>query len=132
MILRFSFVKRNKRQAELDHRKQAEKAGRIAEKLVLAMYIFKGYWPQSYRLKKVTGEVDLVMRKGNQIICVEVKYRQSMMYEGYGLPSKAQIKRLRQTMALIYSSYPASLLIEIQLDVVVIYGWRKWKIYQNC
>ncbi len=128
----FKFARKPKINRKKHAKQDAERAGRIAEWCVLIIYILKGYWPLARRYKTPFGELDLILRKGRQIVCVEVKFRRAEAYEGYGLPAPAQIKRLKHTMAMIWPSYQAKNMTDIRLDIVVLYGWQKWKYFQNC
>lgn len=53
----------------------SEKKGRYAEYLAAAFLILKGYRVHKLRYKTHVGEVDIVARKGNEVVFVEVKYR---------------------------------------------------------
>ena len=58
-------------------RKQAYRRGHIAEYLAAAALLLKGYRIAARRYKTPVGEVDLVARKGDLILFVEVKARAS-------------------------------------------------------
>jgi putative endonuclease len=47
-----------------------------AEWLALIFLILKGYFPVKIRYKSSQGEIDLVVKKGFELVFVEVKYRQ--------------------------------------------------------
>ena len=59
-------------------RKKSEKRGRQAEWLACLFLLLKGYFPKSFRFRSKRGEVDLICRRGNTIIFVEVKARKSV------------------------------------------------------
>ncbi|MEM6603408.1 MAG: YraN family protein [Pseudomonadota bacterium] len=52
--------------------------GRLAEIYVLCFLTLKGYRLVKRRFKNKYGEIDLLMRKGQNLIAVEVKFRQNM------------------------------------------------------
>jgi len=58
-------------------RKQAEAKGRVAEVIAIALLTAKGYALIRRRYKSPSGEVDLIMRKGDVTAFVEVKARVS-------------------------------------------------------
>lgn len=59
----------------LDPRRRAERAGRRAEKLALWYLRCKGYSIVKARYKTPVGEIDIIARRGQQIVIVEVKHR---------------------------------------------------------
>ena len=56
-------------------RKAAESKGRVAEVLAIAFLSAKGYALIKRRYKSPSGEVDLIMRKGDVTAFIEVKAR---------------------------------------------------------
>ena len=56
-------------------RKRAEKAGRRAETLCAFLLRLKGYRILATRYKSPVGEIDIIARRGNVLIAVEVKNR---------------------------------------------------------
>ena len=58
-------------------RKAAENKGRVAEVVAIALLTAKGYALLKRRYKSPSGEVDLIMRKGDVTAFVEVKARVS-------------------------------------------------------
>ncbi len=59
-------------------RKRAERRGRRAEWLAEAWLRLKGYQILARRAKTPVGEVDLIARKGQLVVIIEVKQRQSL------------------------------------------------------
>ena len=57
-------------------RKHAERKGRLAENLAALFLTLKGYRILERRWKSKTGEIDLIARKGQTLVFVEVKSRQ--------------------------------------------------------
>jgi putative endonuclease len=62
----------------MNRRQEAERRGHVAEFLALWFLRFKGYRLLAQRFKSSSGEIDLVMRKGETTVFVEVKARQSL------------------------------------------------------
>ncbi len=58
-------------------RKEAEAKGRVAEVIAIALLTAKGYVLIKRRYKSASGEVDLIMRKGDVTAFIEVKARTS-------------------------------------------------------
>jgi putative endonuclease len=59
----------------MGQREQAEKRGRMAEIIALNFLRCKGYRLLARRFKSAMGEIDLVMRKGDTTVFIEVKAR---------------------------------------------------------
>lgn len=65
-------------QVKNKRRQQAYQRGKWAEYLAATWLIFKGYRIISLRYKTIHGEIDLIARRGNMIIFVEVKTRKTI------------------------------------------------------
>jgi putative endonuclease len=59
-------------------RRRAERRGRLAERIAAIWLIAKGYRLIGRRLKTPGGEIDLLMRRGDALVFVEVKARPSL------------------------------------------------------
>ena len=76
-------------------RKKAEEKGRIAELIAIALLTAKGYQLIKQRYKSPSGEVDLIMRKGDVTAFIEVKARVSHD-EAVESVSQMQARRISQ------------------------------------
>ncbi|MCC5978731.1 MAG: YraN family protein [Salinarimonas sp.] len=56
-------------------RRRALLRGHLAEWLAMVFLMFKGYRPLARRFSAAGGEIDLIMRRGDTVIFVEVKAR---------------------------------------------------------
>ena len=56
-------------------RRRAEARGRWAERLAMVWLVLKGYRLLDHRARTAAGEIDLVARKGEYLVFVEVKAR---------------------------------------------------------
>lgn len=56
-------------------RRQALQWGHYAEWLAMGWLMMKGYWPLARRYRGMGGEVDLIMRRSQSILFIEVKAR---------------------------------------------------------
>ena len=107
----------------------AEQAGRRAEYLTRFLYHLAGYRCVAMRQKTPFGELDLIMRRGQKIMVLEVKFRQRMNNLDGGLPSLKQIKRMKNAVLWMsgrYSVFTDKIYI---LRVVQWQGW--WRIRQT-
>ncbi|MHC8491562.1 YraN family protein [Thalassospira sp. SM2505] len=60
---------------QTSHRKRAEKAGRRAEAVCVFWLRLKGYRILATRHQSPVGEIDIIAKRGNVLIAVEVKNR---------------------------------------------------------
>ena len=61
-----------------DQRQRAERRGRTAEQIAAIWLIAKGYRLLGKRLKTPVGEIDLLLRRGDSLVFVEVKARATL------------------------------------------------------
>lgn len=61
-----------------DRRRVAERRGRAAERLAIALLLLKGYRILERRYKTPVGEIDIVAQKKNTLVFIEVKARKHM------------------------------------------------------
>ena len=61
--------------AAMRKRRRALRRGHLAEWLAMGFLICKGYRPLARRFSASGGEIDLIMRRGDTVIFVEVKAR---------------------------------------------------------
>lgn len=74
-------------------RQKSERRGRHAEFWAALFLLLKGYRPLSRRFRSKRGEVDLICKRGNTIIFVEVKARKTVDDALYSIAYK-QRKRI--------------------------------------
>lgn len=98
--------------------------GRYAE-LVAALYLMlKGYRPVKWRYKTPVGEIDLIVRKGNIIILVEVKARKDGDVSGDSITPRAKARIARAGQHYLKATGLAGL-CDLRFDAVLIGGWRR-------
>ena len=108
----------------------AERAGRWAEWLVLCFYMIRGFWLIAWRKKTPYGEIDLILRRGNHIRFIEVKYRRYLTPSDSPL-SHHQITRLRQAAHLCYHRFAQNSKATCQFDVVLVRPWGRIMPFYN-
>lgn len=107
------------RATEPDARRQrAERSGRRAEALAAWYLRLKLYRVLARRYRTPAGEIDLVVRKGDMIVFVEVKQRAD---EGAGLDAVSPASRRRIARAADHwiAAHPAAAGLGWRFDVVV-------------
>jgi putative endonuclease len=105
-------------------RQAAEQRGRNAESLAALMLRLKGYRILARRLRTPSGEIDLLARRGNLVIIVEVKAR-ATRDEALAALSPRQQQRLAAAAAWLPRWRPALAACDIRLDLVAV-SPRRW------
>ncbi len=79
----------------IGRRRIAERRGRLAERLALALLRLKGYRILEQRYKTPVGEIDIIARKKDALVFVEVKARRRMRdaIESIGVRQRQRITR---------------------------------------
>ena len=87
-------------------RRAAEARGRWAEWLAMAWLAVKGYRLLDHRARTPAGEIDLVARRGDAIVFVEVKARPSLA-EARGSVGPRQRGRIERAASLWLARHDA-------------------------
>jgi putative endonuclease len=96
-----------------------DELGRRGERLAEAHLVALGYSVVDRNWRCAHGELDLVMRDGDELVFVEVKTRSSLAY-GHPLESitRAKLARLRRLAGLWCAAHPRA--GRIRLDAVAV------------
>jgi putative endonuclease len=99
-------------------RQRAERAGRRAETVALWYLRLKLYRLLARRYRTPTGEIDLIMRRGQTIVFIEVKQRpdEAAGIEAVTARSRARIAR---AASLWIAAHPAAAGLDQRFDVIV-------------
>jgi putative endonuclease len=92
--------------------------GIISELYVLAFLILKGYKPIKWRMRNAISEIDLIVKKKNILIAIEVKYRKQCDDGLYAIHAKQQ-KKIRNAFGLFTDRY-AKNYVGLRCDVCVV------------
>ena len=105
-------------------REKAERHGHFAETIALWFLRFKGYRLLARRFKSPAGEVDLVMRKGDTTVFIEVKARTSID-EAVISVTPHQSRRISGAAAFYTSKDPRAAAGFCRFDIVAVpsYLW---------
>lgn len=121
-------------QAPLHQRRQAEEKGRQAEYATLWLYRLMGWRLVAHRLQTPICELDLVMQRGAELLCIEVKYRSALQPGDNletALPNPHQMSRLFKAAETIFiqkSTYDKRLK-SLRFDIVLWRGRGRFKRY---
>lgn len=106
-----------------DSRRRAERRGRSAEWIAALCLLARGFRPLAMRHRTPLGEIDIIARRGDLVIFVEVKARAS---EGLALDavSAATARRIRAASDLWLSRQPDAARLSSRFDIVAVIPWR--------
>ena len=100
-------------------RVQAYKKGHWAEGFARVYLTLKGYGTLEKRYKTHFGEIDLIMRKGNLIVFIEVKLRKNMD-DALGSVSSRNRKRIENAALYFISEYAEYSHCDFRFDVFAV------------
>ena len=107
--------------SNLNLRKRAYVKGKRAE-WIAALYLqCKGYEILKRRFKTPMGEIDLLVRKGNALIAIEVKARNTLEQAATALTS---FQKRRIENALLFYLAGQTSCLDLRFDVILISPWR--------
>ena len=104
-------------------RQAAEARGRWAEWLAMAWLMVKGYRLLEHRARTAAGEIDLVARRGEYLVFVEVKARPTLTaaLESLGARQRGRIERAASLWRARHAAFAA---LHMRYDLVLIAPWR--------
>jgi len=95
------------------------KFGIISEYIAIIYLFLKGYKILHRRYKTRLGEVDIIVKKGNNLVAVEVKARKKKTEIGEVVYNK-QFKRINNAMKIFLFKNPKYSNFNIRIDVILI------------
>lgn len=107
-----------------NRRRQAEQRGRWAESLAILALRLRGYRLLARRFKSGSGEIDLIMRKGDVTAFIEVKHRTSRA-AALEAVTAFQARRIAAAAATWMAKDPAAARQFCRFDIVTVtpYQW---------
>jgi putative endonuclease len=107
-----------------DRRREALAHGARAEWIACAYLMLKGYRPLARNVGGKGGEIDLIMRRRDLILFVEVKARQDTEAALVSVtPAKARL--IGRAARLWLTRNPWARALSHRGDIVAVTGWRK-------
>jgi putative endonuclease len=104
--------------------RRAPVSGIWAERLALLALIVKGWWPLARRYGGKGGEIDLICRRGDTIIFVEVKARASLALAADAVTAD-KIRLMRRRIASWRAANPWAAAHTLRVDAVLVTP-RRW------
>ena len=97
----------------------ARRSGRRAEALVALWLMIKGYRILDFRLRTPQGEIDILARKGNVVVVIEVK-RRTDLATAIDAVTWRQRERLRRAAESLTTRRPDLTGLPIRLDLIAL------------
>lgn len=101
-----------------DNRRLSEKWGRTAETLAAIMLCLGGHRIIARRWNSIAGEIDIIARRGNQLIFCEVKFRREG--DDSGVPTWRQRRRIMRAAEDFARQSHVSPRLEWRFDLIQI------------
>lgn len=93
--------------------------GYIGEIAALLLLFFKGYEILEWRSKSKFGEIDIITKKGKEIVFIEVKLRKTLEAAQFA-PSPKQIKRITHSAQIWCNKREWTQKYNYRFDVIAI------------
>jgi putative endonuclease len=106
---------------------RAYKRGHRSEWLAAAALMFKGYRIVARRFKTKLGEIDLIARRGDLILVVEVKARPTLI-EAMDAVGPQAMRRIEAAADLWLARQPDYARLSVRFDLIAILP-RKWPVH---
>jgi len=104
-------------------RQQAERFGRLAETGAAWMLRLKGFGILQTRYRNAGGEIDLIARRRNLLIFVEVKARGDLDDAAHAISTHQQ-QRIARAGEIFLSDEPGLATLDMRFDAVLVAPWR--------
>ncbi len=113
--------------AALKLRRKAYRRGHSSEWLAAAALMLKGFRIVARRYRTKLGEIDLIARRGNLVLIVEVKARKTLM-EAMEAIAYASERRIEGAADLWLMRQRDHAKISMRFDLVAVLPWR-WPVH---
>lgn len=105
-------------------------AGHAAEASVARLYEDRGIAICAKNWRGITGEIDLIGRRGDEVIFVEVKQSRTHDMAASHI-SQAQIGRIFATVDEFLAGEPKGLLTDVRIDLALVDGLGRIEVVEN-
>jgi putative endonuclease len=104
-------------------RLKAFRRGHVSEYIAALYMVAKGYRISAIRYRTKLGEIDIIARRGDLVVCVEVKARRDIDSAVFAVTGMAQ-NRIRAASELWLSRQPDAHRLWLRYDIVAVRPWR--------
>ncbi|AOF90071.1 YraN family protein [Sinorhizobium sp. RAC02] len=105
------------------NRLKAFRRGHVSEYIAALYLMAKGYRIRAIRYRTKLGEIDIIARRGDLIVCVEVKARRDVDSAVFAVTGTTQ-NRIRAASELWLSRQPDGHRLSLRYDIVAVRPWR--------
>ncbi len=105
------------------NRLKAFRRGHVSEYLAALYLLAKGYRIRAIRYRTKLGEIDIIARRGDLVVCVEVKARRDVDGAVFAVTASAQ-RRIRAASEIWLSRQPDAHRLSLRYDIVAVLPWR--------
>jgi putative endonuclease len=106
---------------------KAYRSGHRGEWLAALALMAKGFWIVERRYRTKLGEIDLIARRGDLVLIVEVKTRPTLMAAMEALGRESE-RRIEGCADLWLSRQPDYGQLSVRFDMVAVLPWR-WPVH---
>ena len=104
-------------------RRQAERFGRWAETGAAWLLRLKGFRILQTRYRNAVGEIDVIARRRNLLVFVEVKARSNLEDAAYAISAHQQ-QRIARAGEIYLGDSPGLATLDMRFDAVLVAPWR--------
>ena len=108
-------------------KQKAWRLGQFAETLAVWQLRAKGYRILTRRFRCRAGEIDIIARRGNVLVFVEVKARRNAATAAESLSSR-QISRIIRAAEAFVQAHPSLAALDQRFDAILI-SPRRWPVH---
>lgn len=105
------------------NRLKAFRRGHVSEYLAALYLLAKGYRIRAIRYRTKAGEIDIIARRGDLVVCVEVKARRNVDSAVFAVTGTAQ-HRIRAASEVWLARQPDAHRLSLRYDIVAVRPWR--------
>jgi putative endonuclease len=100
-------------------RRQAYRAGRLAETICIWLLRLKGYRVLARDWRSPVGEIDILARRGGTIVAIEVKRRANLTTAAESIGPR-QRRRILRAVEAFQMQHPAVMTLNVRFDVFLV------------
>ena len=105
------------------NRLSAFRRGHVSEYIAALYLAAKGYRIRAIRFRTKLGEIDIIARRGDLVVCVEVKARRDVESAVFAVTGTTQ-SRIRAASELWLARQPDAHRLSLRYDIVAVLPWR--------
>lgn len=104
-------------------RLKAFRRGHVSEYFAALFLVAKGFRIRAIRYRTKLGEIDIIARRGDLVVFVEVKARRDLDSAVFAVTGSAE-RRIRAASELWLSRQPDGHRLSLRYDIVAVLPWR--------